>query len=221
MKLILIALFTCTTCFLTPVILVEVSASEADDNISSKRGRIVHTSRTGKSCTTSQCEYRSGWDWMVCDINSKCCTSTCVYSRTSNKYWCWVSERSRRWDYCDPGVPYYKTNSDGSIQEYKPLLPEETSRHLSINRLPCMNGERCNLDCNIFGFKCGEMHCKTSDGEKHCCATKCKRRKTWLKTYWWCKISTLRDTDYWDYCTEGAPYYELSYDGTYIERLSS
>ena len=226
-KLILIALFTCTTCFLTPVILAEVSALEVDDNINrSKRSVIEHTTRTGESCNGRQCGYFGDLYWMTCyysTVHSQgCCTSPCVYSRSRNKYWCWLTERNRNiWDYCNPGVPYYKTNSDGSIQEYKPLLPEETSHHLTINRHVC-DSDGCSTACDLgSSIPCGVMNCRNLEGtRKKCCAGKCQRHKSWLgKSYWWCKTSTVNDE--WDYCTEGAPYYEESSDGEVTEHLST
>ena len=178
-----------------------------------------HTSRRNITCNRSYCGVATNHEHATCRYSvaneygvalheQGCCTEPCAsYSRTRGYYWCWVEDTDSwaKWDRCEVGVPYYKAGSDPNrFIEYKPLpkwnIPRDLPHDLSKNLIPCKENSPC-----IYQPQEDRLSCETTDGEfRECCSDRCVQENG----YWWCRISDLPEYGYlWDYCTEGAPFY--------------
>ena len=119
-------------------------------------------------------------------------------------------------------IPYYRQDSHGIVEEFKPILPEnrQTSHHLAANLVPCdSNGCDYWCDDNDDPERCKYLTCTTVDGDvRKCCAAECKHYETATVSYWYC-FTSLNHYNL-DFCTEGAPYYRPKGDDPLHEHLS-
>ena len=185
-----------------------------------------HTSRMGNTCDRTYCRTYGSNDHVSCKYQKstgngvsfheqECCQEPCAsYSTTYGYHWCWTEDTDNfnpSWAQCKVGVPYYKEGSDGDrFDEYKPVpksnIPRDLPHDLSKNLIPCKEDSPC-----IYQPAEERLSCQTTDGKfRECCADRCEQENG----YWWCRISDLGEFYglIWDYCTEGAPFYNFRLD---------
>ena len=225
------------SCVLVLVTIAQGSPAELNGNImkETRRQTSTHTSRKNMKCTygTQKCGYYHSRSWLTCAMDSTyegCCAEPCIYDTTEKgRYACWLTPPSGhfgepKWDYCDsPMIPYYRQDSYGIVQEYKPVLPgnRQSSHHLAANLVPC-DSNGCDYRCDDKDpERCNYLTCRTLDGDvRKCCAAECKNYETETVSYWYCDMSALYGIRELDFCTEGAPYYRRLGDDPLHEHLS-